>query len=246
MILGAHQPNFLPWIGFFYKIAQSDIFVLADNVQFSTQNYINRTRIKSASGAHLLTVPVHSGDGNLLIKDIRIDNSKNWQKKHWKTIRLNYGKSLYFDRYAPFFESMFSKEWQFLADLNIETITYVCESCSIRTRLISGSSLKIDAENPTDRIVQMTKATGCDAYLSGSGGSKNYLDRQQFLTAGIALNFTAFDHPAYAQRHGEFLPGLSVIDYLFNAADAARNFFEIAQSTKLNSRRNDDAYRTIP
>ena len=78
MILGAHQPNYLPWIGFFHKIAQSDKFVLAENVQFSTQSYINRTRIKSADGAaHWLTVPVHSGDGNLLIKDIRIDNSKN-------------------------------------------------------------------------------------------------------------------------------------------------------------------------
>ena len=247
MILGAHQPNYLPWIGFFHKIAQSDKFVLAENVQFSTQSYINRTRIKSADGAaHWLTVPVHSGDGNLLIKDIRIDNSKNWRKKHWKTIQLNYGKSPYFDRYAPFFESLFSKEWQFLADLNIETITYVCENYSIRTPLVSDSSLKIDAENPSDRIIQMTKITDCDAYLSGSGASKNYLDREQFSTTGIALKFTAFDHPAYAQRHGKFLQGLSVIDFLFNAADTAQKFFEIAQSHKVNSRRIDDAYRTSP
>jgi hypothetical protein len=114
---GAHQPNFFPWIGYFDKLSKADRFVFADLVQFSTGSYTNRTRIKSAGGKQWLTVPVLSkGHGLQVIRDLRIDNSRNWKGKHLKTLYLNYKKATYFDCYFSFFEQTYQKEWSYLVD----------------------------------------------------------------------------------------------------------------------------------
>ena len=224
-ILGAHQPNYLPWIGYFHKMAKTDRFVLADDVQYSTQGYTNRARIKTGNGPQWLSVPVlTSGKGLQDIRDLRIDRTRNWRQKHWKTISVTYSSAPYFERYADFFERMYQKDWIFLADLNIYAIHFLKNALSIDTLLQLSSELGIRHQRSTERIISMAGKTGSSAYISGNGGSLSYLCRDAFAKANLKLIFNGFHHPKYPQQHGSFLPTLSVIDILFNCGETAKNY----------------------
>ena len=122
MIISAHQPEYLPYPGFFYKMAKADKFILTDHVQFSTGDFLNRNRIRTASdqrGWAWLTVPVvTSGKGYQKINEVEIDNSTPWARQHWKTIYFNYKKTQFFDTYSDFFKKLYSEKCQKLADLD--------------------------------------------------------------------------------------------------------------------------------
>lgn len=226
MILGAHQPNYIPWIGYFHKMARADKFILADDVQYTSQSYTNRTRIKTARGRHWLSVPVLTrGRGCQPIKDVRIDRSKNWRKKHWKTLCVNYTYAPFFDHYADFFEKLYRKEWTFLADLNIAILEFLRREFAICTPLYLSSELDLKLENSTGRIINMVKVLNCDQYISGRGASVDYLEEDLFREAGIELIYDDFDHPYYRQQFGEFLPNLGAIDLLFNEGPRCRRYF---------------------
>ncbi len=223
MILAAHQPNYIPWIGYFHKMAQADKFVLADDIQYTTHGFINRNYIKTRKGKQWLTVPIITkGRGLQKINEVPIDIEQNWRQKHWNSLLLNYKYAPYFEYYADFFEQVYQKEWTFLVDLNIEIIEFVRKALNISNPIYLSSELKLSF-GTTERIVDMVKKTGCTKYLSGESG-KNYLDEELFKEAGIQLIYSEFKHPTYHQQFGEFIPNLSVIDLLFNEGVRAMDF----------------------
>ena len=61
MIVAAHQPAFLPWLGYLDKLAKSDLFVVMDDLQFEQANFQNRNRLKLAAGPQWMTVPLVRG-----------------------------------------------------------------------------------------------------------------------------------------------------------------------------------------
>ena len=135
MILTAHQPVYLPWLGFFHKIILSDKYVFLNNVQYSKNDWINRNKIKTCNGEIYLTVPVYKSKK---ICDIEIDNSVNWRKKHWNSIQQAYSKSKFFKNYSSFFEDLYQKEWIKLHELNEYIINWVLHELEIDTKLYSG------------------------------------------------------------------------------------------------------------
>jgi hypothetical protein len=225
MLLAAHQPNFIPWIGYFHKMAQVEKFVLADDVQYTTHGFINRNYIKTRNGKQWVSVPVITkGRGLQKINEVRIDKEQNWQQKHWSSLQLNYKYAPYFDYYADYFEILYKKEWIFLVDLNIELIEFVRKALKITCPIILSSELDLSTD-ATERIVDMTKKTGCNKYLSGASG-KNYLNEKLFKEVGIELIYNNFTHPKYHQQFGEFISHLSIIDLLFNEGARAGDFVE--------------------
>src|SRR5512138_3064110 len=124
MIVAGHQPNYLPWLGFFDKIRRSDVFIIEDNVQFERQGFTNRNRVLTADGVRWLSVPIEHANKPLLIKDIKIANKgePRWGQKHWFTIKHGYCKAPYWSRYADFFEDTYQQEWNRLIDLNMHII----------------------------------------------------------------------------------------------------------------------------
>src|SRR3989338_9424263 len=156
MILSAHQPNYLPYIGFFHKMANSDIFAIWDTVQFvkrGTFGWMNRNRIKTQNGWMWLTVPVLTkGRYEQLIIDTCINNDLPWQRKHWKTIYLNYHKAVYFDKYSAFFEEFYKKRWEKFTDLSETAIRYIAEMLDIKTKIIKCSDLMLNSRG-TDLII---------------------------------------------------------------------------------------------
>ncbi|KAA3658783.1 MAG: hypothetical protein DWQ10_10435 [Calditrichaeota bacterium] len=214
-IYSAHQLHYLPWLAYFKKLASAEQFVFADDVQFKSHNYINRTQIKTARGKLWLTIPVLSkGKSEQLIKDVRINPNVNWQRKHWKTLLVNYKTAPWFEKYADFFDQFYQKEWRFLVDANFAAIEFLLRALDIKTACFLSSDIQLKTGR-TERIVHMGKKLRCNTYLSGPSGSK-YLDENQFKDNGITVEYFSFNHPEYKQQFGAFIPGMSIVDLLFN------------------------------
>src|SRR3972149_6060262 len=119
MIAAIHQPQFIPWLGYFDKIDQSDVFIFLDNVQYKKNEYQNRNRIKTVDGWQWLTVPVLYKFPQK-INEVRINNKIDWKKKHLHALITNYSRAKYFERYIEYFKELYSKEWEIISDINIE------------------------------------------------------------------------------------------------------------------------------
>ncbi len=208
-----HQPDFLPWLGYFHRWAKSDLFIILDDVQFIKRGWHHRDKIKTTRGSSWLTVPVKKKGRYLQkIKDVEIDNEQNWRLKHLRTIENTYKKAPNFDRCFAALKEIYAKEHSFLTEFNIELLMYLASEFTINTPLDYASKYNLD-QTLTDRLVQLVKVVGGTTYLTGLG-SKEYLDEASFQNAGIALEWQVFEHPAYQQLHGLFEPMLSALDYL--------------------------------
>ncbi|MFN3476006.1 MAG: WbqC family protein [Candidatus Methylomirabilales bacterium] len=223
MKVAIHQPQYLPWLGYFDKMDQVDCFVVLDDVQFKKNEWQNRNRIKTASGWQYLTVPVlHRFPQRIF--EVRINNAVPWPRKHLQALISNYASAPFFDVHRPFFEEVYTRSWKLLLDLNLTILNYLAEALGIRAKLVLASSLRAGI-NPapteklpggrTDHLIAICQALGAESYLSGVGG-KDYLDLGRFEEAGIQVLFQAFQCPRYPQRFGPFEPNLSVVDLLFN------------------------------
>jgi hypothetical protein len=216
-IVGIHQPNYIPWPGYFHKIVRSDVFVILDNVDFQQGNsssITNRTRIKGANGEILLTVPVRKSIDKHL-HAIQIENVQNWQKKHVKSIQIAYSRSSFFKELFPYFENLLLTPANNLADLNTRIIRALCEMLEINTPLVIASEMGLTEDGRNQRIVSICQKLGGDTYLCGKGGRK-YMEEQVFANAGVAVEYTDYKPADYQQLHGDFVPGLSVLDPLMN------------------------------
>lgn len=227
MILAAHQPNFLPWLGFFDRMRKADLFVMVDHVQFERQNFQNRTQVKTAEGARWVTVPVHQRSRGERIMEKTIDNQgqgrHGWSRKALLTLKYSYQGLPHYASYAPRFEAVLGRRWERLVDLNVALLE-LCRGClGISTPMLRSSSLSVKGAK-SDMVLDLCRAVGADTYLAGMGGSRHYLDLESFARAGVKVVFQDFRHPRYAQRPGtEFVAGLSALDLLFNhGPDAER------------------------
>lgn len=222
MIISAHQPEYLPYLGFFYKMAKADKFILVDHIQYYDGSFQNRNRIRSSNsqGWLWLTVPViTSGKGYQKINEVKIDNSTPWARQHWKAIYFNYKRSPFFDMYSDSFKKMYLKNWNKISDLNENIIFYLKEKIGIETPIAKSSDYDFKGHK-ADLIVEICKKFEAETYLSGPGltaeGGKHYIEGEKLGINNIKLIFTEFKHPIYPQRFTPFLEKMSAIDLLFN------------------------------
>lgn len=208
-----HQPNYLPWIGFFDKLDQVDKFVLLDKADHSKSEFINRNKIKTPQGSFTLTVPIKNK--GIPIKEIQIADNSNWQASHWKTIEAFYKKCPFWNDYKDGFEQIYQKKWKKLVSLNIALIEHINALLSITTELLLESDFQIDFGSGNTRNVNITSHLNSDVYLSGTG-ARVYNDIDEFNAHNITLVYQDFIHPEYPQRWGDFQHNLSIIDMLFN------------------------------
>ncbi|PIZ15507.1 hypothetical protein COY51_04980 [Candidatus Desantisbacteria bacterium CG_4_10_14_0_8_um_filter_39_17] len=218
MIIAIHQPQYLPWLGYFDKIDKSDKFVLLDDVQFKKNEWQNRNRIKTAGsgGWQWITVPVIHRFGQK-INEVKINNQENWCKKHLHQLETNYFKSPHFPQYYDFLKETYARKWENLSEVNIYFIEYLTKTLGIKKQLVKSSDLKVSGEK-TDRLVNICKMLNANIYLSGVG-AKEYIEIEKFEKEKIKVIFQDFHHPVYKQLYGEFIPNLSVVDLLFNYGD---------------------------
>lgn len=220
-----HQPQYLPYLGFFHKLLQGDIFIAMDNVEFLRRGLQHRNKVKTNQGEQWLTVPVRHQQKQL-ISEVNINTDFPWSRKHWQTLKTNYSPAPYFETYAPNLQQFFHQEWCSLCHLNMALIQWVMEVLEIKKPIVYASTLAVEGCK-SELLINLSKAVGADTYLSGAGG-RNYIDLALFDTANIQVSWQDFHPPCYSQLFPEagFLPNLSIIDVLFCCGPKTRQFLE--------------------
>jgi hypothetical protein len=215
-IAAIHQPQYLPYLGFFHKLAHCDIFIAMDNVQFQRRGVQNRNKIKTKQGEQWLTVPVcHNTRDEERINEMQINQEQPWIQKQWGSITTNYSKAPYFAPYASELQDILSREWSHLCDLDITLIQWVMDQLDIKVPIVYLSKLHAEGSK-SELLINACKAVGADSYLSGAGG-KQYMELEMFDAANIKIYWQEFHSPTYEQLFPElgFIPNLSILDTLF-------------------------------
>jgi hypothetical protein len=221
MIVSINQPAYLPWLGYFHRIAVSEAHIVLDHVQFEKNSFTNRNKVRMREGWCWLTVPVKTAGkfGDLPIHTLEIAD-KPWASKHWETLRLNYSKAPFFGDHASFFEDIYARPWERLADLTREITLYVLDAFGIGTKLYFSSQMKA-AGKKDELVLNLCRELDATVYLSGPLG-RNYLHEGLFREYRIAIQYDDYHHPAYSQVYPGFEPYMAAIDLLFNAGPASR------------------------
>jgi hypothetical protein len=216
VILTAHQPVYLPWLGLFHKIALADRFCIFDIAQYQRKDFNNRNKIKTHSGPIWLSVPVESKDHfSKSLAQIKILNN-GWNRKHFTSIDLAYRKAPFYRDYIGELEAiLITRSYETLAELNRATLEFGLRALNIKTPLVTASEYEFRGQK-SDLVLDMCKQLGATVYIFGAQG-RNYADVGSFASAGIDCRFQDYQHPTYPQQHGAFEPYMSVIDLLFNA-----------------------------
>ena len=212
MIVSIHQPDYIPYIGYFYKIFQSDIFVYLDDAQFSTDNIHNWNRIKTPQGELKLKIPVENKLG-MNINEVRTRDELKWKEKHIKTIEMNYGKAPFKELFLPIKEIILC-EYKSLADMNISVNSYICEQFSFKTKMYKSSDLDIKSLRE-ERVLDICEHYNAKTYISGNGARAYQVD-ENFTKRGIKLKYTDYAPVTYNQLWKEFIPNMSILDYILN------------------------------
>lgn len=229
MIVGVHQPNYLPYLGFFHKMSVVDRFVLYDTAQFSKNDYHNRNQIKTPRGRMWLTVPVRS-PGRRAIREVMIDSTKPWARNHWEAIQANLSRAPYFDVYAAELQRILDATWDQLCPLNERLLSLLAKWFHIDTPIVRASELNVPAGlSRSEKLAAIVESVGGTAYLSGPAGPR-YLDPGAF--GNVAVLVQGFHHPEYPQLWGPFMPDLSALDLLCNAGDRAGEVLKSAGGKK--------------
>jgi len=227
VILAGHQPEYLPYLGYFQKVARADHFMIVDHVQYARRDFQNRNYIRNRTGKILLTVPVlNKGHHDLPFNEILINRQEPWARKNWRSLYFAYKDAPYWSRYGPELEAIYQRSWERLADLNITLIRLFMDWLGLTVPVTLSSQHGIRGSK-TDMLVEMCRMVGADTYLSGQG-ARDYVEPDVLARAGIRHFFCRFIHPEYSQRFTPFIPNLSVVDLLFNNGDHAREILDQA------------------
>lgn len=221
MIIAVHQPNYLPYLGFFDKMRKSDIFVIYDDAQFNKEDFQHRNKIRIFNGWKWLSVPVEKK--RIPINKIKIKNEFTtwkgfkWNDVHFNDIKDNYKDTPFYKTYENEIMKVYKNKYENLVDLNMNFIYFLKKAFDIDTKIMFSSDLGLRSKS-SERLSDIIQALGGDAYLSGSGGS-NYLDTTLFEKKGIRVEFQNFVHPSYKQQYEDFVPNMAAIDALFNVGE---------------------------
>ena len=213
MRLAAHQPQYLPWLGYFHKMDSADLFVLLDTVQYKKNEWQNRNRIRTATGWQWLTVPVHHRFP-MRLDEVRLDDSSGWRRRHAQSLAQSYARAPYRDTILPHLLGILEDRETHLGPFNVAAVRRLARLLGVRTPLVLLSEVLGVPDGPDDRLIALCRQFGCDTYLSGPGGHA-YMDLERWRSAGVRVEFQEFRHPVYRQCHDGFEPNLSAVDLLF-------------------------------
>ncbi|ORJ63485.1 WbqC family protein [Geothermobacter hydrogeniphilus] len=211
-----HQPDFLPWLGFFQRLLSADLYLVLDNAQFlnNSRSWHNRDKIKTPQGERWLTVSVRKTAQKTPINQVLLADNTDWRGRNLSLLKHHYRRAPFFDQIYPELEHLYRSPATTLLDFNLRSIKMLLRLFAIDIPLRFAGELN-PAGSSNAMLVDLLKKTAADRYLSGNG-ARAYFDPEPFRKAGIKVCWQSFRHPVYPQLHGDFIPGLSSIDLFFN------------------------------
>ena len=219
--LAGIQPGYLPWLGFFDMMSQADVFLVADELAFSSSGWAHRNRVRGPEGANWLTLPARPAP-NQPIVEVPLDADSPWARKHMKSLRHFYRRSSHAAEILDRLESVLDPRAARIVDVSVPVLRAMAELLGIDTPILISSELALEAgyrqrfpeqPSPTHRIVSYMEALGADRLIEGATG-RSYLDVDLCSHHGIDVVFHDYDHPIYTQLHQPFISHLSAIDLL--------------------------------
>lgn len=211
-----HQPDFMPYLGFFDRLLKADIYVVFDNVQYvrGSRALTSRDKIKTKNGEKWISVGIQKPLYGSIIKDVLLRQDSEWRETHLNIIRENYRKSVYYYEVMPYIEDLYSFKCKRMMDFNMRSIEMLIELFDIHIEIVIASDLGV-AGKSNELIIDIVKKLNCHRYLSGVG-ARDYYIAELYEEAGIEVIWQDFKHPIYPQQYEGFIPYLSSIDLLFN------------------------------
>ncbi len=231
MRVGIIQSNYLPWRGYFDFIADVDLFVVHDDIQFTKGDWRNRNRIKTPQGCRWFTVPVHHHHTAQRICDTAIDYSQPWQRTHLNLIAANLGKAPFVADVVRLLEPTLAAGPATISDLNVSLLRSFCGYLGIATPLRLSSEFAVEGTK-TDRLIALLTAAGATTYVSGPSAAA-YLEQSRFIEAGIGLEYKTYQYRDYPQLWGPFEGAVSVIDLVANCGPQARGWLDSCAANRI-------------
>lgn len=212
-----HQPDFMPYLGFFQRLITADIYIVLDNVQYvrGSRTQTSRDKIKVFNGEKWINVGIQKPVYKSRIDEIYLLKDNSWKERSLNLIKENYRKADYFEEVYPYIEKLYSVKCNKMVDFNMASINMLTELFGIENIEIKYASQLSVTGKSNELIINLVKAVGCHRYLSGVG-AKNYYIPELYEQAGIEVVWQKFEHPVYKQQFDEFIPYLSSIDLLLN------------------------------
>ena len=214
-IVAIHQPNFLPWLGYFGKMLKSDVFVFLDDAQVPKKgsSWSNRVRVLVGGRSQWITSPISREAGYQMLKDVSF-SEPTWQRTIEETLRMAYSRASHFEETMPLLQNIFSYETHSLCDWNMNSIFEILSHLSIGLPEIHRSSDFGIQTSSTQRLIELIREVDGTTYLCGAGSS-DYLDPNLFAESNVELRYMNFKDAEYPQLNtSEFHTGLSIIDVL--------------------------------
>ncbi len=232
MKIVAHQPEYLPWLGYFGKLTVGDVFFFSDHLQYASKDFQNRNNILLAGRKQMLSIPVLTkGRIDQAISDVEIEPNTHWARKHMLSLRHAYHRHPHFALYAPGLEEIYARPWHKLYDLNIALIKQMAKWLGITVPMRLSSEL-FPVEHRTRLLIEMCEKSGADTFVSGRGAAA-YVEPALFAEKKLGHLYFQFAHPTYPQKGTEkgFVSHLSALDLLFNCGPDAREILRQAVAT---------------
>ena len=229
MIVTIHQPEHLPWTGFFHKMMCADLYVYLDHVQYRKDYFQNRNKIVNNEGKEVwATIPVKSGSMHDHILDKETVNG--YSKKYISLIESSYKQSKYFDKYFDKLRLIFMNKHRKLIDLNLDIIDFFRDELNINTPTVRSSDLNINSSK-SEMNLDICLTIGADSYITGPSGL-DYLDINAFSNHNIEILVHKYFAPVYQSDY--FYPNLSTLDLLFNQGENSRQIILDAGNIQKN------------
>jgi len=234
MIIAIHQPNYLPWMGYFDKADQVDVFVFLDHVQFVRNDFHHRNRIKTPAGPKWLSVPcIHTGARRTLVEQ-EISYETNWTQEHWRLLRTSYASAPFSSFLFDYLAAGYSNRCKNIAELNIALVMKLASALGLNCQWMRSSTLGLAKQKKSELLAAICHQLGASEYLSGQG-ARSYLDYEPFHRASVSVKWQAFRHPMYQQcwMTQGFVSGLSLVDLIANEGPRAGKILRSTRTSEL-------------
>ena len=191
------EPTYFPPISHWKHISSKNL-QWSINSRYNKQTLTNRTYIDSSNGELMLTVPIKHSGKNVPRKfsEIKIDNSSNWKKTHYKSIKICYQSSPFFEFYEDDISFFYESDYEYLHQLNFASINLVCNW--------------INLEMPKENFNVQEKEFINLIYLSNTKRTRELLEKKYTQTFQVSNGF---------------INDLSILDLIFNCGPDSKNYF---------------------